>query len=903
MKVDKAILDTNEVICQNISRFNASERGLLSQNILSQLRNFVEYIAIKIYANGNDLDPYDYNINTNALSNLKTKGNMRFLYCFYDLLQKSVSHYTLDQDSSERLMLKYYEYLLRIKIFLNDKYNLEVLNNIDEFPLNIDPELEEYYEKIAEKIINHNDNGQQNKYSDRYYVQKVVPFFAKNNIFYEVTLTIANANVSKFDRVIFFTKHEIMENYSIKVSIHNESITIFDKEMPIQIIDDWSVSIRPCELDNFATILGIDTKISTSKKEYDEIMNYLTITKIPLSELTISHDKYYNFVKSKVAEKTSNLLIFNVLDKCREIVSNSKPGSNILLYLLHKLNNKVIKKQRYKESNPKLSDLYLKYGCIPFDNMPFCTSPLKHNPRISDLLECIPSENREHEFFARYIQNNTEQLGKLFTPIKEIFGFTKDIRQLIKIYNDNLYLPKHEGRKIMIFKDHIYIKNYADDCKFIIEQLTQLSIKGINTYTANVDAWLEESGYDIDSPEKKEAMRNMFEKSKIALIYGSAGTGKSTMINHISNFFYKANKLFISNTHPAVENMRNKVTSLNSEFHTVAYIENKKEEFVSCDLLIIDECSTISNADMRKILEKVEFKLLVLVGDIYQIESIYFGIWFDIIRKFIPQDFIIELKYPYRTQNKQLLTLWDRVRNLDLAILEILVKQKYSQKLDESIFLKTEENEIILCLNYDGLYGINNINRFLQNTNPNPAIQWGIGVYKIGDPILFNETGRFLPVIHNNSKGTILGITELEDKIWFEIELDCIINEANTWFTDLILLDELSEKGNSIVKFSVNKFKSTDEDDDNDETVVPFQIAYAISIHKAQGLEYNSVKVVVTNQIEDKITHSILYTAITRAKNKLKIFWYPETEKKVLTSLKLKNSDKDCNLLKKLYNL
>ena len=45
LKVDGAIYDTNKVICRNISVFDASERGLLSQNILAQLRNFVEYIV------------------------------------------------------------------------------------------------------------------------------------------------------------------------------------------------------------------------------------------------------------------------------------------------------------------------------------------------------------------------------------------------------------------------------------------------------------------------------------------------------------------------------------------------------------------------------------------------------------------------------------------------------------------------------------------------------------------------------------------------------------------------------------------------------------------------------------------------------------------------------------------
>ena len=144
MKIDKAILDIDKVICRNISRFDASERGLLSQNILSQLRNFVEYIADKIYSNGADIDPNNYVVNVAALKHLQTQGNLRFLFKFHELLQKSVSHYTLDEDASERLMLKYYEYLLKIKIYLNDTYGLQVLNNIEDFPLNTDTELSDY---------------------------------------------------------------------------------------------------------------------------------------------------------------------------------------------------------------------------------------------------------------------------------------------------------------------------------------------------------------------------------------------------------------------------------------------------------------------------------------------------------------------------------------------------------------------------------------------------------------------------------------------------------------------------------------------------------------------------------------------------------------------------------------
>ena len=226
LQIDNAILTTSKAICKNISTFDASERGLLSQNILAQLRNFVEYIAGKIYANGADLNPNSYDFNVKSLDYLRTRGELRFLYQFHELLQKSVSHYTLDENGSERLMLKYYEYLLKIKIFLNDKYGLQVLDNIEDFPLNTDTELLEYHEKIVEKICNPSPIYSTSTYSDRYYIQKIKPFFVKQHIYYEVTFTAANSKMSKFDRVIAFSRYEILSNYAVKLSIRNETINV-----------------------------------------------------------------------------------------------------------------------------------------------------------------------------------------------------------------------------------------------------------------------------------------------------------------------------------------------------------------------------------------------------------------------------------------------------------------------------------------------------------------------------------------------------------------------------------------------------------------------------------------------------------------------------------------------------
>ncbi|MGR0481252.1 MAG: ATP-binding domain-containing protein [Candidatus Electronema sp. V4] len=315
--------------------------------------------------------------------------------------------------------------------------------------------------------------------------------------------------------------------------------------------------------------------------------------------------------------------------------------------------------------------------------------------------------------------------------------------------------------------------------------------------------------------------------------------------------------------------------------------------------MIIDECSTVSNRDMRDILKKTTCKLLVLVGDIFQIESIQFGNWFSTTRSFIPATSIFELTKPYRSDNEYLLTLWKRVRNMDETVLELLAKQGYSTTLDASIFEPDEPDEIILCLNYDGLYGINNINRFLQENNPNEAVYWGLQLYKVNDPILFNESERFAPLIYNNMKGKIVRIETIEKKIQFDIELDKVINGMSVADHDDLIFISDSKNANSVIRFSVDKYKNIDDDnDDTSSTVVPFQVAYAVSIHKAQGLEYNSVKIVITDEVDELITHNIFHTAITRAREKLKIYWTPEVENKVLSSIKPKDYIKDVALLK-----
>lgn len=901
IRIDEQILTIDRAICRHLESIDNSNRGELSQDILKNLRDFTEHLIYKTYAvcclGQPDIDN-NYNLIYKKAKNfVDSRGDLKLLSRFHYFLQGSISHYTPNEESSERLMLKYFEYLLKIRDFAKNRFSLEVLTNLEKFPINTDSSLQEYYKKIAERV-NANAFNLQFAYNDTFYIHKIKPFFINGHIFYEVTFYTANGRTSKTDRIIAFTSFDIAKYYATKLWLIKDNIHILGKTMPILVIAKWEVSIRPCEIERLSEIFGKRLSGQRGSNEYRGLMQYLTKTGFNLVDLLCMEENYYKDAKENILSsfnaRTSN--IFNLLDQCKAIIDDNDRGCNILRYLLYHLNNDVIKNQ-LDSSNDKLSGLRLSYGCIPFDNMPFISAPKGHIPRLSDLFDCIDVTDRTHELLARYIRMNTETNGQLYTSISELERFD-DIDSLIVKYNQALYY-KHTGSRLIKKNDYVFIRSYENDTVDILNKLIGLSTDGIQNYEPTINAWINSGAHAIDCDEKKAVLRRMFTDSSVALIYGSAGTGKSTLINHISHFFVNQSKLYLSHTNPAVDNLRRRVTAANKELMTVTKFIKNSSVRTEYDLLVIDECSMVNNQDMKDILNKCNFKVLILVGDVFQIEAIQFGNWFTAACGFLPETSVCELTKPYRSSNQGLLTFWERVRNMDDRILESITHQNYSVTLDATIFDPAAEDEIILCLNYDGLYGINNINRFLQEANHNPAVLWDIQIYKKGDPILFIASERFAPLLYNNTKGYIVAVVAEENRIWFDIELDKVVNGIEASGYDFKLLGN-SDNGNSVIRFHVDKYRRTDEDDNDASSmaVVPFQIAYAVSIHKAQGLEYNSVKIVITDEIDELITHSIFYTAITRAREQLKIYWTPEVEKQVLSRIKPKDINRDIALLR-----
>ena len=129
----------------------------------------------------------------------------------------------------------------------------------------------------------------------------------------------------------------------------------------------------------------------------------------------------------------------------------------------------------------------------------------------------------------------------------------------------------------------------------------------------------------------------------------------------------------------------------------------------------------------------------------------------------------IELDRTWRTNKEELKSLWNAVRKKSVIVTEKLsMDGPFSENLGENIF-QLDEEEVVLCLNYDGKFGLNNMNQYFQNANTNSeAFSWEEWNYKIGDKIIFTNTKRSA-LLYNNLKGTIKNISYGEKRIIFEI--------------------------------------------------------------------------------------------------------------------------------------
>ena len=669
------------------------------------------------------------------------------------------------EGQAERLMLKYYNYLWEIRRFMRENYNKSILENLEKFPLDLDTVDSEYYEKVAKQIENI-DLTKRNVRVSRYYVHKITPFFVNGERYYEITLQLAGVYSTKYNRVTVYSKMTITTYYSIQIAYTETELELWGIRNNIKVLNDWKVAIDPTCLNKLSKMLMKHTKINRNYQEYVNLMEFLTETGMNLFELINMRKERFSQIYNRVFGTTNTHDFGDVLIQIRREYSKSscKVGKNTIGYAMLHMRDEILEDLLPNKFYPKrISEkLFVSSRCYPFEK----------NPMIANLVGTKTSKKDKESIIELLDDSKVVSLVQPYMTIDNLISETGELLfkkseigsdAVIENYNTSLDDWERDKGYFIIEKEGLVtIASYYDTTINILKRLLQLTHNVSLDRQEENERFIKNCGIKFDDIDKKIALKHLFVNSNIMLIYGAAGTGKTTLINYISRMFGNARKLYLTKTHTALQNV---IRSLdknidNCDFEIIDSITRSNSAVIH-DIVFIDECSTIDNRTMELLLGKISNDaLIVMSGDIYQIESIDFGNWFfyakDIVKA---KGASIELSSTWRTEKEELKGLWKAVREKSTIVTEMLsMEGPFSENLGENIF-HLDEDEVVLCLNYDGKFGLNNMNQYFQNANTNSkAFSWEEWSYKIGDRIIFTNTWRST-LLYNNLKGTIINIS------------------------------------------------------------------------------------------------------------------------------------------------
>ena len=873
-RIDRRLNDTAEIVDKKFSKVNEHNREEISSDILPHIRNLCEAFMYKVYDEENDADLFQTQDN---LKIVRRYFNSKYydIYKFHSLLDASVGHMDFGRMQSEALTIRYIPKLINIKDFLHKKYGIKILENIYKYPLDLDESIISFYQKILFVLMNSSCDTQ--KFTrNQYFIRKRSLRYIDGCIFYEYVFDVSDDKTNKFNTFVCYSLKNIHFDYDMKLLLSKKQITFLNTSIFINIIYDYEYSIRPCTFKNILYLININSPDWKRTNEYLCLMQFIKDSNMSLLDI----------VDSGLYECIPNGGIYQTfIIKLHEYIKKKKSGTNVIRFLLHDMRNNIINAQKYvpyrdmPSYNEKFDGLRIRLGTKAFELMPFAFNPKDARPSLHTLYEIFDASNSKGEILYHQIVEYINQNNVLFIKPSDIGYSEEKFEELMLDFNNNLdnvnsYYSDH---KIINVNGFYSIKSYYDMTLSTISNALSLCDK------KNIDLNNDYSENEFLSLNQKNILSNALLKSSIAIITGAAGTGKTTLIKEFIKNNNDKRILCLTTTNTANNNLKIKEYKSNVKFSNISKFESENT-YELYDVVVVDESSFVSTKSIEQILRLYSGSSFLLVGDPEQIESIDFGNWFELLLSILNnKNVVYMLDKEFRTNEDGLLNVWHEVRNGNKNnILELLSAYEMSEKINDEIF-NINENEVILCLNYDGLYGINNVNRYLQASNPNIAFEYQQNLYKVGDPVIFiiNEYSAY--GIYNNLKGKIVDIQDDEENIKFKIQLFDTMDFAFRLSNEILITKE-DDLYYAIVE--KKKFYNDKYDTDMDSrTKLPFQISYAMSIHKAQGLEFDSVKIVITKEADELITKNIFYTAVTRARKDLKIYWEPEVANFVLDNI------------------
>lgn len=348
--------------------------------------------------------------------------------------------------------------------------------------------------------------------------------------------------------------------------------------------------------------------------------------------------------------------------------------------------------------------------------------------------------------------------------------------------------------------------------------------------------------------------------NKVMVITGGPGTGKTTIINAILKIFEKLRIkiLLAAPTGRAAKRMSETTGHEAKTIHRMLEYSIQKGGFqkddehpLDCDLMIVDEASMIDNMLMHHLLKAIPPEAtFILVGDVNQLPSVGAG---NVLKDIISSGTVpvVELNEIFRQAKESLIIV-----NAHMINNGIIPELKPSaKKLEDFYFIEQEDPEevlkIILELTkeripktfgfdpvddiqvltpmHKGIVGAGNLNVELQNAlNPvEDALTRGNRNFRVNDKVM-QIKNNYEKEVFNGDIGRITSI-DLENQ---EI---------------IISFDGLH------IPYDFNEL---------DEIV----LAYAISVHKSQGSEYQAIILPILTQHYILLQRNLIYTGVTRGR-------------------------------------
>ena len=365
-----------------------------------------------------------------------------------------------------------------------------------------------------------------------------------------------------------------------------------------------------------------------------------------------------------------------------------------------------------------------------------------------------------------------------------------------------------------------------------------------------------ESVCGVKYAEQQREAFQMFRHGGLCVLTGGPGTGKTTVVKGLLTAY---EKLFPDNTirlcaptGRASQRMKEATEREACTVHRLIEYRPYGDSFsckcesdpIEADLIVVDESSMIS-IDMAELLFSAikSGTMVLLVGDTAQLPSVGPGnVLADIIRSGVVP--VCALTKTHRQgagspiiENAKRINAGEHrlMQNKDFSIMEL--DEAHLQKAIRNYYIQYHKDndpfavQILCTTRKDPINGCHSLSKMIQkevNPRTDKGIRYGDVTYHIGDKVMMTrnnyEIGYF-----NGDVGLIRSINNYE--VTVEINGEMIRVPTS-------LLEDM-------------------------------ELAYASTIHKSQGSEYGVVIVVLPNKPISMLQRNILYTAITRAKQRV----------------------------------